>query len=75
MTKAKDQQVEQQLPPIDEPAEQAQAPKQELSINDLQSLRAIIDLASSRGAFKPAEMMAIGQVYTKLSSFLDAVTK
>lgn len=47
----------------------------ELSVNDLHSLRAIIDLASSRGAFKPSEMVAIGQAYTKLSGFLEEVAK
>ena len=33
----------------------------ELTINDLQSLKVIIDIASSRGAFKPNEMVAVGQ--------------
>lgn len=48
----------------------------ELTINDLSTLKAIIDLASSRGAFKPGnEMMAVGQTYQKLQSFLDAVAK
>ena len=53
--------------------EQTAAP--ELTINDLASLRAIIDLASSRGAFKTIEMVAVGQSYTKLATFLDYVTK
>lgn len=54
------------------------APAQEgpdLSINDLNSLKVIIDIASSRGAFKPNEMVAVGQTYTKLTAFLDAVAK
>lgn len=45
----------------------------ELTIQDLQALKAIIDVASQRGAFKPNEMMTVGQVYTKLETFLDSV--
>jgi len=48
----------------------------ELTINDLSTLKTIIDIASSRGAFKPGnEMMAVGQTYAKLESFLDTVAK
>lgn len=54
---------------------QAQAPATELTINDLNSMKVIIDIASSRGAFKPNEMMAVGQTYTKLTAFLEVVTK
>jgi len=53
----------------------AQEQGADLSINDLSAMKSIIDVASSRGAFKPAEMTAIGQVYTKLTTFLDAVAK
>ena len=38
-------------------------------------MKVIIDIASSRGAFKPNEMVAVGQTYTKLSTFLDTVAK
>lgn len=56
---------------------EATAPAQsvELTVNDLHSLKTIIDVASARGAFKPAEMTAVGQTYTKLTSFLDEITK
>jgi hypothetical protein len=47
----------------------------DLTINDLNALKTIIDIASSRGAFKPNEMVAVGQTYTKLSSFLEQVAK
>jgi hypothetical protein len=43
----------------------------DLTINDLNAMKVIIDIASSRGAFKPNEMVAVGQTYTKLSAFLD----
>lgn len=53
----------------------AKADPSELTINDLNAMKVIIDIASSRGAFKPAEMTVVGQTYTKLSTFLDAVAK
>ncbi len=58
---------------------EASAPKQEaqgpdLTVQDLQALKSIIDVASSRGAFKPNEMTAVGTVYTKLETFLKAVS-
>lgn len=66
-----------------EQKEQAQAPQpeaqkpdpNELTINDLQAMKVIIDIASSRGAFKPNEMSVVGQTYTKLTAFLDQVAK
>jgi hypothetical protein len=53
--------------------DQAQQPSNELTINDLNAMKVIIDIASSRGAFKPNEMVAVGQTYTKLETFLSAV--
>ena len=47
----------------------------DLSINDLNAMKVIIDIASSRGAFKPNEMVTIGQTYIKLTNFLDQVAK
>jgi len=47
----------------------------DLTINDLNSLKTIIDIASSRGAFKPTEMIAVGQTYTKLAAFLEMIAK
>ena len=46
----------------------------DLTIQDLNALKAIIDVASQRGAFKPNEMMTVGQTYEKLESFLNAVS-
>jgi hypothetical protein len=58
---------------VDQAAE-GQAPAQpDLTITDLQNLRAIIDVASTRGAFKAAEMAAVGTVFNKLDAFLNAV--
>jgi len=60
------------------PGAEAAAPAQEpadLTINDLSNIRQIIDLASSRGAFRPTEMIAVGTVYNKLSNFLNSIPK
>lgn len=53
----------------------AQENNTDLTINDLNALKTIVDIAISRGAFKGTEMTAIGQVYTKLDTFLTAVTE
>lgn len=45
----------------------------ELSITDLQNLRKIIDTSVQRGAFAAHEFSAIGAVYDRLNSFLNAV--
>jgi len=45
----------------------------EITIADLSLLKDIVDLASTRGAFRAAEMKDIGEVYNKLVVFLDAV--
>ena len=45
----------------------------ELTIQDLGNLRAIIDVASQRGAFRAAEMAAVGSAFNKLNDFLNAV--
>ena len=44
----------------------------ELTIVDLQNIRAIIDVAAKRGTFGAAEMGAVGGVFTKLDTFLAA---
>jgi translation initiation factor IF-2 len=52
---------------------EAQGP--DLTVQDLQALKSIIDVASQRGAFKPNEMMTVGQTYNKLETFLAAVAQ
>lgn len=47
----------------------------DLTLNDLAALKSIVDVASSRGAFKPNEMVTIGSVYTKLEKFLEIAAK
>lgn len=70
MTEQVNDQVEQQAPEAG-----AQQESADLNINDLNAMKVIIDIASSRGAFKPNEMTAVGQTYTKLTNFLDQVAK
>ena len=44
-----------------------------ISLVDLNSLAQIIDLASTRGAFKANEMAGVGFLYNKLQAFLAKV--
>jgi hypothetical protein len=44
-----------------------------ITVADLNLLKNIIDLASTRGAFQASEMTQIGTVYDKLAVFLEAV--
>jgi hypothetical protein len=53
-----------------------QAPQQDptaLSIGDLKNLSTILDVASTRGAFKANEMAGVGFLYNKLQAFLAKV--
>ena len=56
-----------------EQATEQQGP--DLTVQDLQALKSIIDVASQLGAFKPNEMMTVGQTYGKLETFLAAVAQ
>lgn len=51
----------------------APAAAPELSITDLQNLRAIVDTAVRRGAFAANEISAVGAVFDRVNSFLNAV--
>ncbi len=44
-----------------------------LSIGDLKNLTTILDVASTRGAFKASEMAGVGYIYNKLQAFLAKV--
>ena len=48
-------------------------PNTDLTIADLRNLGTIIDVASSRGAFRANEMATVGLMYNKLQSFLAKV--
>ena len=55
------------------PTGKSEAP--DLNIQDLVGLKSIIDIATQRGAFKAAEMEAVGKIYNRLSNFIDSVSK
>ena len=44
-----------------------------ISLQELQVLAQVVDLASQRGAFRGNELSQVGAVYDRLSSFLSAV--
>ena len=44
-----------------------------LTVADLRNIRTIIDISSSRGAFRGAELKTVGEVFDKLDSFLKAI--
>ena len=45
-----------------------------LSIGDLKGLASVIDVASTRGAFKANELAGVGILYNKLQAFLAKMT-
>jgi hypothetical protein len=49
-------------------------PNTEVTLQDLDEIRTIIDVAAKRGAFHANEMSQVGRVYDKLSTFLDTFT-
>ena len=54
---------------------QVQQDPMALSIGDLKGLASIIDVASTRGAFKAAELAGVGTLFNKLNTFLINVEK
>ena len=46
-----------------------------ITIEDLDVLKNIVDLASSRGAFRGAELAEVGAVYNKLTQFLEVIVE
>lgn len=68
--KAKDEESTATTTEATAPAEQ---PAAELTVQDLQALKQIIDVSTQRGAFKGNELMSVGQVYNKLEVFLNSV--
>jgi len=44
----------------------------QLTITDMISIRNIIDTSCTRGAFKAHEMKQVGELFDKLSNFIEA---
>lgn len=45
----------------------------DITIADLDLIRNILDLASSRGAFRGGELTQVGAIYDKLHAFLEVI--
>jgi hypothetical protein len=45
----------------------------QITISDLDTIKNIINLAATRGAFRGEELSQVGVVYDKLAAFLEAV--
>jgi hypothetical protein len=45
----------------------------QITISDLDTIKNIINLAATRGAFRGEELSQVGVVYDKLTAFLEAV--
>jgi hypothetical protein len=72
MTEEKAQETQVQAEPQ---AQAAPVENFDLTVQDLNALKQVVEVASQRGAFKAAEMAAVGTIYNKLSGFLDSVSK
>ena len=53
--------------------DQTAQPQADSTINlaDLQNILTVLDLASSRGAFRGPELEPVGQLYNKFKKFVD----
>jgi hypothetical protein len=47
----------------------------QLTLADLASIHTLIDAACTRGAFKAPEMSRVGEIYDKLTRFLETATQ
>jgi hypothetical protein len=43
----------------------------QLTVADMASIKGIIEAACTRGAFRAAEMSTVGEIYNKLSLFVE----
>ena len=68
-----EQEVTNTAPEQEQSQQPTNAPSADLNLSDLSSLRSILEVASSRGAFKAAELEAVGKAYNKLNTFLESV--
>jgi hypothetical protein len=66
--------VETEAPVMDAESSTEEGAPINLSLQDLNGLLTVVDLASSRGAFRGAELTQVGAVYDKLFTFLKAVS-
>jgi hypothetical protein len=75
MTEVTDKQVSTDTPsPVSTPQDNTQQPTG-IQISDLQTVLNIIDLASSRGAFRANELTQVGTIADKLGGFLRGLAE
>ncbi len=69
--------IKQETAPVAEPTQEATQPAQgpDLNVSDLVAIKSIIEVATQRGAFKAAELEAVGKTFNKLNTFLESVAK
>ena len=74
--------VQEQTPVVQEESATSTAPAApaapagpDLNVSDLMAVKSVFEVAISRGAFKPTELEAVGKIFNKLNSFLEAVSK
>lgn len=72
-TEATQEIVEENVESTDAGVEGEQEGVESISLVDLNSLAQIIDLASSRGAFRGNELEPVGALFNKLTRFLASV--
>jgi hypothetical protein len=61
--------------PVPTPGVEEAPAAPDLNISDLNAVKSIIDIATTRGAFKANELEAVGKTYNKLTMFLEHVSK
>jgi hypothetical protein len=69
-----DQELEQPVVETAQP-EVTPAPAPDLNLNDLLAMRNLIDVVTTRGAFKANELSSVGVLFDKLNAFLEAAQK
>lgn len=58
-----------------QPEAAAPAAAPDLNLNDLLAMRNLIDVVTTRGAFKANELSSVGVLFDKLNAFLEAAQK
>ena len=70
-----DQELEQPAVETTAQPEVTPAPAPDLNLNDLLAMRNLIDVVTTRGAFKANELSSVGVLFDKLNAFLEAAQK
>jgi hypothetical protein len=70
-----DQELEQPAVETAAQPEVTPAPAPDLNLNDLLAMRNLIDVVTTRGAFKANELSSVGVLFDKLNAFLEAAQK